>query len=996
MFLWIMKEVANASPTGLALGLSYWALKWSACLCGSFVLLLVCFLSLARRKQLESLKQLEHLAGKREVLPFLNLYILFKACSQPDNPAGFGPRKSRLPGYRERESANGSAMQRSALYLVNHVVYLLRRTYQCAKTLHLSIILRYIFFSSGSTGDKWRSRRRIFTPAFHFRILEDFIFTINIQSMILARILEKTSLQQNGVDVVPKAGLCTLDIVCETIMGKTLSAQSNEDSVYVEAITRLSELFMERMATPHANYERLYRMTAKGKEFTHWLNKQHAFTSEVIAERKKDMKATINSGFLLGDEDDNGSKYMKRKRPFLDTLLLEHFKDSKNITEEDMREEVDTFMLAASCRSIFFAGHDTTAMGISWALFLIGLSPVEQQKIHDELDSIFWDDTERHVCHEDMKEMRYLECALKESQRIYSTVPFYSRLCEEPFELGGTILPKGTVIKIANYFLHRDPEVFPKPEEFRPERFLPENSKGRHPFAYVPFSAGPRNCIGQKFSLSVVKIVVANILRRNKLQSLDHRDQVLLIAEMVLRPKNGLRIKLIPRTSSKALCWFATVPHTSARALKRAFDQIIYKNCSINDLFIYLFIYLSHTCIAEIGRMRRNTILLFVRNTSIFVHFLTPTSHTHMYPSSHPKPLHSYSLTDFECLILMLRSICLFVFSYSTGDKWRSRRRLFTPAFHFRILEDFSFAINSHSMVLADILGNKSFDHNGVDVVPKVTLCTLDIVCETIMGKVLNAQSNEDLAYVKALIRLSELFLERALNPLADFESIYRMTAKGKQYNHCLDILHAFKRQVIAERKEDMKATVDTGSLLSTEDDNGSNFTKQKRPFLDLLLLEHFKDGKNITEEDIREEVDTFILVFFPICLQGHDTTAVGVSWALFLIGLSPVEQQKIHDELDSIFGDDTERHVITEDMKEMRYLECVIKESQQLYPSVPFYSRLCEEPFELGGTMLPKGTVVQVSNYFLHRDPKVFPKPEEFRPDRFLPENSKGRHPFA
>ncbi|CAN7948821.1 unnamed protein product [Ixodes pacificus] len=190
-------------------------------------------------------------------------------------------------------------------------------------------------------------------------------------------------------------------------------------------------------------------------------------------------------------------------------------------------------------------------MGISWALFLIGHSPAVQQKIHDELDSIFGDDTERHVNHEDMKEMRYLECVLKESQRIYSTVPFYSRLCEEPFELGGTILPKGTVIKVANYFLHRDPEVFPKPEEFRPERFLPENSKGRHPFAYVPFSAGPRNCIGKAFSLSVVKIVVANILRRHKLQSLDHRDQVLLIAEMVLRPQNGLRIKLIPRTFSK-------------------------------------------------------------------------------------------------------------------------------------------------------------------------------------------------------------------------------------------------------------------------------------------------------------------------------------------------------------------------------------------------------------------------------------------------------------
>ncbi|KAM7305883.1 putative cytochrome P450 [Ixodes scapularis] len=196
-------------------------------------------------------------------------------------------------------------------------------------------------------------------------------------------------------------------------------------------------------------------------------------------------------------------------------------------------------------------GHDTTAVGISWALFLIGLSPVEQQKIHDELDFIFGDDTERHVTIEDMKEMRYLECVIKESQRLYPSVPFYSRLCEEPFELGGTMLPKGTVVQVSNYFLHRDPKVFPKPEEFRPDRFLPENSKGRHPFAYVPFSAGSRNCIGQKFAMSEEKIVIANILRRYKLQSLDQRDQVGLIADMVLRPKGGIRIKFIPRTSSK-------------------------------------------------------------------------------------------------------------------------------------------------------------------------------------------------------------------------------------------------------------------------------------------------------------------------------------------------------------------------------------------------------------------------------------------------------------
>ncbi|CAN8020266.1 unnamed protein product [Ixodes persulcatus] len=394
-----------------------------------------------------------------------------------------------------------------------------------------------------STGSKWRSRRRLFTPAFHFRILEDFMPTQNAQSMVLADILRKKSLEQNGVDVVPKVTLCTLDIACETIMGKTINAQINEGSEYVKAVRRLGEFFAERLVTPFANYETMYMMTSNGKEYRRCLNTVHSFARKVISERKKDMKVDFDKGILADDDgEDIGRGTRRQKRPFLDLLLLEHFKDEKNITEEDIREEVDTFM---------FGGHDTTAMGISWTLFLIGHSPVEQQKVHDKLYSIFGDDTERPVNHEDMKAMTYLECVIKEAQRI--SVAFYTRYCEEPFELAGTILPKGTEIQVANYFLHRDPKVFPKPEEFHPERFFPESAKGRHPFAYLPFSAGPRNCIGQKFAMLQENVILANILRKYKLKSLNQRDEVELVAEIVLRPKTGLRIKFIPRSTSETM-----------------------------------------------------------------------------------------------------------------------------------------------------------------------------------------------------------------------------------------------------------------------------------------------------------------------------------------------------------------------------------------------------------------------------------------------------------
>lgn len=301
----------------------------------------------------------------------------------------------------------------------------------------------------------------------------------------------------------------------------------------------------------------------------------------------------------------------------------------------------------------------------------------------------------------------------------------------------------------------------------------------------------------------------------------------------------------------------------------------------------------------------------------------------------------------------------------STGTKWKTRRRMLTPAFHFRILEDFTSTINVQSMVLVDILGKESQRSNGFDVVPKVTMCTLDIVCETIMGTQINAQIDAESSYVKAVNRLGELFVHRLTKPRLWVDFIFRASTLGKEYYKCLDILHSFTRKVITERKTKLKKEIDAGILSLSETVDEETGFKIRRPFLDRVLIEHLKDPTLINEEGIREEVDTLMFA-------GHDTTAMGISWTLFLIGHNPEEQDKIHEELDSIFGDDQERHVTQDDLKEMKYLECAIKESQRIYPSVPFIARTCEEPFEIAGVTLKSGTTLQISNYALNRNSDV------------------------
>lgn len=544
-----METLVHESPKLPASGnwseMASWAARMFLATAACCVLLVGSLIWVARIIYLRKRQQLQGLPHYRQHFPFQFQWTLLRACAPPTSQVAFSTMLfAAVQGFHTifqrfgRHLTLGGFTPLLVLYKAEYVEEVLSSNKILSKSQGYELL--HSWLGTGlltSVGEKWRTRRRLFTPAFHFRILDDFMSTINAQSFILAKKLGELSRADRKFDVLPIVTMCTLDTTCETIMGTTINAQSDENNPYVSAVNRLAELFLERAFRPLLQWNLIFQLTPMGREYDKCLKTLHAFTRKVIAERKQKLRKDIDNGLVTLEENASATSVgRKTPRPFMDILLLEHFKG--NITEDGIREEVDTFM---------FAGHDTTATGISWALFLIGHYPEKQQLIHDELDLIFGDDRDRYVTPEDLKQMKYLECALKESQRIYPSVPFVSRNCTEPFTVGGVTLPKNSVVQIATYFLHRDPKVFPKPEEFHPERFLPENSKGRHPYAYVPFSAGPRNCLGQRFALAEEKIVIANILRRFSIKSLDQRDQVALAAELVLRPRSGLRIQFMPR-----------------------------------------------------------------------------------------------------------------------------------------------------------------------------------------------------------------------------------------------------------------------------------------------------------------------------------------------------------------------------------------------------------------------------------------------------------------
>ncbi|KAL7646994.1 UNVERIFIED_CONTAM: hypothetical protein RMT77_002251 [Armadillidium vulgare] len=383
-----------------------------------------------------------------------------------------------------------------------------------------------------SSGSKWHMRRKMLTPAFHFKILEEFTEVINQQSQKFVNKLQKYS-DGTPFNILPLITLTTLDVILETAMGRSINAQDSPESEYVKAIHDMGDILVTRFARPWLQYDFIFKRTKWGRLQEKSLEFLHKFSLETIRERRKEYKR-LKSQKEEKKEDEILGK--KKRQAFLD-LLIEYSEQNDLLTEENIREEVDTFM---------FAGHDTTAVGINWAIYLLGRHPEIQEKVYEELESIFGK-SDRPASSDDIREMKYLECCIKETLRILPSAPMFTRHLTEDMTINGYEIPKGTDVVVVIYSLHRNPQHYSDPLSFQPERFFPEDSAKRNPYSYIPFSAGPRNCIGQKFGLLEEKVILSTFLRKYRVESLEKFEDLKLTADLVLRPDEKMFVKIFPR-----------------------------------------------------------------------------------------------------------------------------------------------------------------------------------------------------------------------------------------------------------------------------------------------------------------------------------------------------------------------------------------------------------------------------------------------------------------
>ncbi|XP_031145246.1 cytochrome P450 4B1 [Sander lucioperca] len=377
-----------------------------------------------------------------------------------------------------------------------------------------------------SKGQKWLRHRRLLTPGFHYDVLKPYVKLVSDSAKTMLDKWESYANTNESFELFKHVSLMTLDSILKCAFSDNSNCQTDSGTnAYIKAVYELSNLINLRFRTFPYHNDLIFYLSPHGFRYRKACKVAYSHTEEVIRKRKEALK----------EEKELDRVQAKRNLDFLDILLLARDEKQQGLSDEDIRAEVDTFM---------FEGHDTTASGISFILYSLACHPEHQKICREEIiqamdgkDTMEW---------EDLSKIPYTTMCIKESLRLYPPVPGMSRKITKPMTFfDGRTLPKGSHVGTSVYGIHRNAAVWENPNVFDPLRFLPENVSTRSPHAFVPFSAGPRNCIGQTFAMNELKVATALTLKRYQLIE-DPAQKPMLIPRLVLRSLNGIHIKIKP------------------------------------------------------------------------------------------------------------------------------------------------------------------------------------------------------------------------------------------------------------------------------------------------------------------------------------------------------------------------------------------------------------------------------------------------------------------
>uniref|UniRef100_A0A8C6DMP7 unspecific monooxygenase n=1 Tax=Moschus moschiferus TaxID=68415 RepID=A0A8C6DMP7_MOSMO len=373
--------------------------------------------------------------------------------------------------------------------------------------------------------EQWKRIRTLLSPTFTSGKLKEMFPIIAKYGDVLVRNLRKEAEKGKSVNTKDVFGAYSMDVITSTSFGVNIDSLGNPQDPFVDNAKKLLRF---NILDPFLLLVVLFPFLVPIFEVLNIT----MFPKSAVNFLTKSVKRIKES------------RLKDNQKPRMDFLQL--MINSQNSKETDNHKALSDQELVAQSIIFIFGGYETTSNTLSFLLYILATHPDVQKKLQEEIDMTF--PNKAPPTYDVLAQMEYLDMVVNETLRMFPIAVRLERVCKKDVEIHGVSIPKGTAVTVPISVLHRDPNLWPEPEEFRPERFSKKNKDSINPYVYLPFGTGPRNCIGMRFAIMNMKLAVVRVLQNFSFKPCKETQIPLKInSQGLIRPEKPILLKIVLR-----------------------------------------------------------------------------------------------------------------------------------------------------------------------------------------------------------------------------------------------------------------------------------------------------------------------------------------------------------------------------------------------------------------------------------------------------------------
>ncbi|XP_036968038.1 cytochrome P450 3A40-like isoform X2 [Acanthopagrus latus] len=377
--------------------------------------------------------------------------------------------------------------------------------------------------------DQWRRIRSVLSPSFTSGRLKEMFGIMKHHSATLLTSMKKKADKDEPLELKEFFGPYSMDIVTSTSFSVDIDSLNNPSDPFVTNIKKMLKFDLFNPLILIISFFPFMAPVFEKMEFSFFPKSVTDFFYTALQKIKSNRETSKQKGRV----------------DFLQLMIVSQNNKDPSGVEQD--KGLSDHEILSQAMIFLFAGYETTSSSLCFVAYNLALNPHIMKRLQEEIDATFPE--KAPIEYQALMQMEYLDCVINESLRLYPILSRLERVAKATVEINGLVIPKGMVVMVPTWPLHRNPDLWPDPEAFKPERFSKENKETFDPYTYMPFGAGPRNCIGMRFALVMMKLALVEILQKYSFARCKETEVPLeMDIQGLVMPKRPIKLKLVPRT----------------------------------------------------------------------------------------------------------------------------------------------------------------------------------------------------------------------------------------------------------------------------------------------------------------------------------------------------------------------------------------------------------------------------------------------------------------